>query len=242
MSVLAYLAQLLGVGASSGDPNFANVSTLLHFDGTNASTTFTDSAGSPKTYSAGGNAQLSTGQKKYGSAALALDGAGDYITTPSNAAFDVGTGDFTVECWAYVAGGLSAQRMLAAKTSGAGESPFFLYHTSGNKWAFTGYSSSAGVVAYSAVGTTTVSTGQWYHVAGVRDGNTFRLYVNGVQEASAAYAGNLRSAAEPFVVGGFDSGAQSLNGYIDDLRFTKGVCRYPGGTTFAPATAAFPNS
>src|SRR3990167_7743345 len=56
---------------------------LLHMDGTNGSTTFTDEIG--KTVTANGNAQISTAQSKFGGASGLFNGAGDWIDVPSNA-------------------------------------------------------------------------------------------------------------------------------------------------------------
>ena len=78
-----------------------NVSLLLHGNGTNGSTTITDSSPTPKTVTAVGNAQISTAQSKFGGASIAFDGTGDYATVPSASAFDFGTADFTVEAWVY---------------------------------------------------------------------------------------------------------------------------------------------
>ena len=57
---------------------------LLHCDGTNTSTTITDSSSRANTVTAVGNAQLSTSVKKFGTASLKLDGTGDYCTVPSD--------------------------------------------------------------------------------------------------------------------------------------------------------------
>lgn len=78
--------------------NDANTVSLLHLDGTDASTIITDEAvGGTHTWTANGNAQLDTADKKFGSASLLLDGDGDYVDTPDSADFDVGSGDFTVD-------------------------------------------------------------------------------------------------------------------------------------------------
>ena len=70
---------------------------LLHFDGADASTTFTDESG--KTFTARGNAQLDTAQQKFGTASGLFDGTGDYIDTPDHADWFLGTGDFTIDFW-----------------------------------------------------------------------------------------------------------------------------------------------
>ncbi len=85
-----------------------NVDLLLHFTGADASTTFTDSSPSPKTFTAVGNAQIDTAQKKFGSASAQFDGSGDCIHTPDTAHLELGSGDWTLDFWVKfndVAGG-----------------------------------------------------------------------------------------------------------------------------------------
>jgi hypothetical protein len=72
-------------------------SLLLTLNGTNGATSTVDEAGS-HTITFNGNAQLSTGQKKFGTASLLLDGSGDYLDVSQDSKFNL-TGDFTIECW-----------------------------------------------------------------------------------------------------------------------------------------------
>src|SRR3990167_5787652 len=75
----------------------ADTKLLLHMDGADASTTFTDEVG--HVFTPAGNAQIDTAQSKFGGASGLFDGTGDYITTPNSADFDPGTGSFTAEMW-----------------------------------------------------------------------------------------------------------------------------------------------
>ena len=54
-----------------------------------------------KTIQAIGDAKLDTTTKKFGSASLKLDGTGDAAKINTNADFGFGTGDFTIDFWAY---------------------------------------------------------------------------------------------------------------------------------------------
>jgi hypothetical protein len=87
--------------ATPTDPNFADVSLLLHGDGANGSTTIIDSSPTPKTVTAFGNAQISTAQSKFGGASIALDGTGDYASTGNSSDLLMGSAVFTIECWFY---------------------------------------------------------------------------------------------------------------------------------------------
>ena len=82
----------------TNDPYWANVVLLLHMDGTDGSTTFTDSSSYARAMTAAGNAQIDTAEFKFGTASGLFDGTGDSVQTPNGADFQF-LGDFTVEAW-----------------------------------------------------------------------------------------------------------------------------------------------
>ena len=80
----------------------AHVKLLIHSDTTDTSTTFTDSSRlGIHTITASGDAQHKTAQKQFGATSMYFDGTGDYLTIPDHTDWDLGTGDFTIECWIY---------------------------------------------------------------------------------------------------------------------------------------------
>jgi hypothetical protein len=86
-----------------------------------------------------------------------------------------------------------------------------------------------------------LSANTWYHIAVTRSGNTFRTFVNGVVEKTyTSSAAVFSDATIPYNIGrtAYLSGTFYYNGYIDDLRVTKGYARYT--TTFTPPTVAHP--
>ena len=186
------------------------------------------------------NAQISTSVFKYGTGALKFNGTTDVALTPAKTAFTLGSGDFTVECWinqtaaqnAYIAGQGDA-------TSTAANTPWYMFINTSSLPQIA-VNTSGGLVQ--AVSSTAVTLNTWTHVAGVRNGSTLRLYVNGVQTATSALIYTVNTSSSNLGIGNAgDSTSYYFNGYIDDFRFTKGICRYPSGTTFTPPTAAFPN-
>lgn len=179
-----------------------------------------------------GNAQISTSVKKFGTGSLAFDGTGDWLAIPSSQNISFGTGNFTTEAWVYVPSTASANPIICIGDD-FGATGVLFYITSGAKLAVFG--GNASIVA----GTTNVSTNTWHHVAWVRSGTTNTIYLNGTSEGTAtnsvAWTGAVRIGAELF---NGSTGAQ-LNGYIDDLRITKGVARYTAN--FTPSQQPFPN-
>lgn len=70
---------------------------LIHFNGTDAATSYTAESGQTVTFA--GTAQLDTDQKEFGASSLLLDGNSDYVTVPDATTWDFGTGNFTIDFW-----------------------------------------------------------------------------------------------------------------------------------------------
>lgn len=213
------------------DPFFANVVFLCHMDGSNGGTTFTDVKG--KTITRTG-ATTSTTQFKFGTASCSLSGAPQYLSLASQADFNFGTGDFTVECWCYQTGDQVFNGFLwdnrTTSTAGINQSCYVSNRTP------LVQANSTGVIT----GATSIITNNvWHHVAVARVSGTTRLFVDGSQ------SGSNYTDSNTYIQGNLYIGASSFQntgytGFIDDFRVTKGVGRYSG--SFAVPTAAFPDS
>ena len=228
---------ITGKEAGPADPFIGSVSLLLHGDGTNGSTTFTDNSPSPKTVTAFGNAQISTVQSKFGGASILLDGTGDYLVPSDEPSFNLSTGDFTLEAWVYPTASKTAMA-VASKRGNAGDC-YRLTLDSGTL-LFTAWQPGGIVVAANLSGGS-VSLNTWTHIAAVRSGATFSSFLNGALQQTATYSGSLANfTATDFAVGReLWTTTRDYQGYIDDLRITKGVARYTAN--FTPPTAPFPD-
>jgi hypothetical protein len=180
-----------------------------------------------------GNAQISTTQSKFGGSSMYFDGTGDGLLAPSTSrAIQFGTGAYTVEFWLYM-NSVSGNQGLVTSAGGSGTGPIMALR-SGK--LTSGIFGSADTIT----STTTLSTGQWYHVAYVRDStgsNATRIYLNGVLDATGTISTDF-STAQGVAVGYTPTASEPANCYIDDLRITRGVARYTTG--FTPPTTAFP--
>jgi hypothetical protein len=191
-----------------------------------------------------GNAQISTTQSKFGGGSISFDGTGDYLLMPVNDLTNFGNGAFTVEGWVRINVTGSYQAIYSrtlASTSGYGGTWVRVTDTNVLQAAF-----SSGTSAHDLIisGTTTLSTGQWYHFAWVRSSNTFSLYLNGNREATTTSSVTMYASGDRVSVGtqfNVSSAASALNGYVDDLRVSKGLARYdPTQTTVTIPSAPFP--
>lgn len=230
-------------GGAGGDPNFASVSLLLHMDGSDASTTFTDSSASPKTVTTVGNAQIDTAQFKFGGASGLFDGTGDGLLVPSGADFEFGSGDFTVEGFVRTAG-VSAFQGIVGKRANSGASPYgpFVFGIENSTGKLAWFSSTTGSSwALVLLATSGLTLNTWQHFAFVRNGTTARIFMDGVQVGSGTLTGTLVVNASSVSVGSSAADSSlSMNGWLDEIRVTKGVARYTAD--FTPPSTAFPDS
>ena len=230
--------------ANGNDRHFSNVSLLLHMDGANGSTTFTDNSANALAVTAVGNAQISTTQSQFGGASAYFDGTGDYLTVASNAAIAFGLGDFTIECWVNFSAlpttntimGI-ANTMTSTTSAGFTHWWFGLEDSAGTKRLRLGRHGNASVFAYT---NWTPSLNTWYFLQATRSsGSTIKLGINGVSQTVTSSGSNWVNdfSATGTLVVGYMATVRAFNGNIDEFRATKGVAR-----EIAMPTSAFPNS
>lgn len=210
------------------------VISLLHLNGTDGSTTFTDESGRSWTY--GGNAQLDTADKKFDTASLLLDGNGDYIkTTTSLTNFYFGSGNFTIDFWTKL--NQSKEQVFVGFKPSSGNCLGIGCDASNHLYGYI-YQSTTGYYLMSTLSLT--ADGNWHHVAFVRDGNTLRMFLDGTaaSETTAVTGVTMNDPSSQIVIGSAQ-GADSyyVNGWMDEIRFSAGVARWTG--SFSVPTAAY---
>ncbi len=179
-----------------------------------------------------GNAQVSTAQAKFGSSSMYFDGTGDWLTFIDSPVARLETGDFTIEGWLYLPLLGTARGIVSKGTSTTGWSVGVNLL---NQFTFA-YTTSTLTAA------TALTMGQWVHFAVVRNGSAtgnVKIYFNGVLDATSggAVTDNFNQTSIGYV-GADRVGTSPMNGYIEDLRITKGYARYTAN--FTPPTAPFP--
>ena len=197
---------------------------LLHCDGVDAATTFTDSSPSAKTVTAVGNAQIDTAQQKFGTASGLFDGTGDYLTVPDSSDWEFGTGNFTID-------------FQVRFSSVAATRPFFSQFASGAAFWIFQWTIASGLqfywdmggdirAHYTAAWTPIINT--WYHVALVRDGNTMKISVDGsfLTVSEIVAVGNLADFSDTLNIGFFEDTTTYMAGWLDEIRVTKGLSRW----------------
>lgn len=214
----------------SADPYAASVISLLHFDGSNGSTTFTDQVPS-RSWGASGGSAISTAQSKFGGSSLNVPVSSNISLTSPTSAW-VMTGDLSVECW-----------MLTNLTGGL--AGILSIITSGNALRVGPSSSTAIGITIGGGATRSAGDGggsiygRWVHCFFGRQGTTTYVACNGVMTTFTSELTNMSGTISSVTVGSMPAIGGSPYHYIDDLRVTAGVCRYT--SSFTPPTSAYPN-
>lgn len=238
------LAPLATSGAASAASyaSTTNVNTSFSASQCSLLTNFTNAgiydAAGLNNFTTVGDAQASTTQAKWTPTSAKFDGTGDYLTAPLNPTNTITSGDFTVEFWLNPNTVATAYQAIVGTREG---------DTAGViNWSVllqanalrTDIYSSGSVLMAGFVHQTVLSANTWYYCALVRSGSTFTLYVNGVASTSTGTSSaTIGQSGTTLWVGRFgaSSAVSALNGYIQDLRITKGIAR-----TITTPTAAFP--
>ena len=184
---------------------------------TNKNSIYDAAAGQDVT--ATGDAAASTTQFKW-SSSTAFDDNGDYLTATVD---PPGTGDYTLECWVrFNSMGAGNQSIL----SFGNYSPAIYYRSASSELAVY-YSSAFYLSGFTPVADT------WYHIAWTRSGTSCRLFVDGIQKGTTA--SNAHNVNNTNLRIGYD-GVDYFGGYIEDVRYTKGLARYTAD--FTPPTSS----
>lgn len=234
----------------AGDASYPSVSLLLHCDGTNGSTTFTDNSPTPKTVTAANGAAISTARSVFGGASALLDGTNDYLTVGAIADFkhlhDDST-DYAIEGWIYWSGGSSDLTILSTAAGSADIGTILqvlgsdarklrvqIYRgATGNSLSATSSSGiTAGAWTYFKVSYTKTTRAYAFRI-GSSDAGSGSMTVTGTWSASS-------SSNPSFVlaIGRYQNATPGgyLNANLDELRITRAA-----RTETTEPGAAFPN-
>jgi hypothetical protein len=207
---------------------------LLNFNGSNNSTTFTDASKNNFTITRFGTPVISTTQSKFGGASGFFNSQGNVITAPSNTDFDMGSGNFTMECWIYTTS--ATRQVLFARGNNAGQTDsaaFSLQINTQNKIQFNFIDNNVPANLTSAISSASITINTWTHLAVVRNLNTITIYINGTADGTLDVTGKTMNISTQAVrIGDYTTaGDLEFLGYIDDFRITKGKALYTANFT-----------
>lgn len=223
--------------SQNGDPQYAKVVTLCHFDGTDGSTTIVDSTGQVA-FTASGTAAIKTNGSALGGAAASFDGVANSAfrtaAPATNSALDLATGtpDFTIEMKInptnYPTGETGSQGYIFSWGGGyaAGYEPIAIQLGGTGKIGFGWNSANSATNQNWISSTTSVPLNQWSTIAVVKAGNRYYLFVNGILEATKVSSVNPYYWANGWSLGQALNNTYKYSGWVDELRITKGFARY----------------
>ena len=221
---------------------------MLHCDGTDAATTFTDEIG--KTVTANGDAQLDTAQKKFGTASGLFDGTGDYLSVPDADDWNFGTSDFTIDFWFRTTDVTLNQGWIQQRVDANNE--WNIRYTGATGILFFGcVSSGISTINLTTDASISLSNNTWHHISIVRNGSAqaFLIFIDGISKAysDSGSNGSMPDLAAAFEIGRVTASSTTINGWIDEFRVSKGIARFTANFTvstaaYSPGTLAITSS
>lgn len=212
------------------DALYASNSLVLHMEDYNGSTLFADSSVNTVAITPYGGAQISTAKSKFGASSAYFNGSDSYLVIANSSLFDFGS-TLTYEGFFNFPQTPTDMAILYKGTYGINESLYF-------RVTSTGLIVGNGASSISSSGFTW-NLNQWYHIALVlQTGGRAIVFIDGQRVASGVIT--LGNVSANIVIGAGPSNNPywKLNAYVDEIRLTKGVLRYP---TFPVPTRPHPN-
>lgn len=213
----------------TNDPYFSNVVLLMHMDGANNSTVFTDIKGHPITRN--GNAVISTGHSKFGGASAYFDG-NDGLTVAASPDLAFGLSDLTIEFFTKINDLISYHHLIGSGGYSIPSSGGWRLYTNDNQMELWQATPNTKLISGGMLMSDT-----WHHIAITQMSGILKLWLDGA--FIGQYTNNIEwndGQNKGLTIGG---SAFGLNGYIDELRITK-AARYT--QNFTPPTTPFPNN
>ena len=179
-----------------------------------------------------GTTTITSDQYKIGSNSMHIPGS---LATPitvhsNNDDFNFGTTPFTIECWVRLSAQNTEYTLLFNNWITGSDGFQIYYHNSTSSWrVYLGNSISK---LFSAP-FPTLDT--WTHVVVQGDGSTLRMYIDGVQLGSGQAYTTMATTSNSLIIGSDYSTADCMNGYMDEVRISRGIARY--SSNFTPSTS-----
>lgn len=235
-----------GGGGNGGDPDFDSVVMLAGFEGTDGDTSSLDESNSAHALTFNGEAQLDDSvAPPFGTTSLFVQrgvGDDDYVTAPTSPDFEFGDQPFTIELFIRIqnrAGNFSGLLTYWDTSTGnrcwqvVNADPDVTFWRSSTGDNFTALSSAE-----------SLSTDTWYWIVIDRDTNDdLRVYVDGVMVAKENIGTfSFFDASTTLTFGARSNPDGFFDGWIKEVRITKGVARYGSDGGMPVPTEPFPRA
>lgn len=194
---------------------------LISSNNYNATTVFTDTSTNARTITTYGAAQHSSTQLKFGISSIKFAAAADYLSVADHADFQFGSTPFTIDFWAYNSdGSYASYRFPMAKINGSYAGWYLSIDQTTGYFRFVTSSNTTIVTSSSAV-----PRQQWVHLAVTYDGTYVRLFIDGLLKGTSGSIASIQDVAYAVTVGRANA-TYYFVGYLDEVRISKGTCRW----------------
>jgi len=155
-----------------------------------------------------------------------FDGTGDYLTVPDNAAFDFGSGNFTLEAFIYKTATAEQYIFMQSDNATAGGSSFYMGISGSDKLTSAVYYGGSSFLILTS--TASIPSNAWTHVAFVRTSGTISQYINGSRDGTNGTLSTnaLNNPNQTVGIGARNSGSNPITGYLSGARIIKGAGPY----------------
>jgi len=216
--------------------NDTNTMLLLHCDGSDSGTTFTDSSTRPRhTITANGDVTNTRAQSKVGDSSIYFDGTGDYLSVPDSDDFDF-TSAFTIEFWFRTSDSTTTQAFYVKRASEIASNIRIGVGSVSGKLEVLVSSGTSSWDIWLNQSVADISNDTWYHVALTWDGSTYTIWLDGVSQDTSTDSNYPTVNTASVYLGARQDGTQAIDGYLDEIRISD-TARYT--TTFTPSTTEF---
>jgi len=216
---------------------------LLNSNTTDDSTIFTDTSSKIHVITIEGDTHHETDQKKFGSTSIYFDGEGDYLSAIDSEDWYFEEDDFTIDLW-FFSERLNTKEYLLAQDysiNDPGTPGMYLDKDNSNNLKFYLHNNIGGM--FVALSGGEVQLNNWHHVTIIRDNDNISMYLDGnIIDSDSNFIGTIHNDEGGLNIGVYnDEGKTGLQdhfeGYIDELRISKGVARWT--TDFTPPTGPY---
>ena len=173
------------------------------------------------------------GQNAYRGSVLLESDSSSRISVTNTTGLDFGTDQFTIEFWIYLLKEPPVNKNIFARSTSASNTTGMIMWFDGNgHLEFDSIHGVSGAVHTGAA----IGNHMWHHIAVTRDSsNNTRLYLNGVNKASASSdTSNIVGATNLQIASNIGADGYYNDAYISNFRMVKGTAIYSGTTDFTP--------
>lgn len=227
-SAAAFFDNILG--------NDSYVKLLLHFDNN-----VTDSSPSARSVT-NTNVSFSSDTYKFGGYSAIFNGVNSQLVMADSADFFLSNNDFTIDFW-WKPTDLTNGQGFYYQGSGVGNNTQIYWEASDSTLNIFVPGSSITHKICSFIPT----VGVWYHIAFVRNGSNWYIFVNGISQSltNSTDSASFVNYTGSVFVGSLDLATfgYPLAGYLEEFRFSNGIARWTSNFTipsnfYAPSTSA----